>query len=156
MRKRRAGARIERQTESLVALLSVPRRLARVQPDALDERVGNRQRRGVGVRVHAVGAGQDALEAVRAVAERLPRLGGHTGERVARADQDLARGGRHVGVESPHDNDGIALLRADLLPDRAPVLRIEPVVADVGVDHEGPVLGTGDDADAVGELAREA
>ena len=92
-----------------VARLPLPGPLGERRAEPVDALARDPRGRRVGVRVHAVGPGQDPLEVGRAVGERLPRLVGDAVGRVHVAQADLVRRRAHVALGPPDDDEAVLL-----------------------------------------------
>jgi len=133
--------------------LPLPDRRGQGGADALPPFGRDRLGRQVGVRIHAVRPGQDAFKAVGAVLEGLTGLRGDADGRLAGADENLPGAGLGIGRRAPDQDEGLLLAGAEQLAQVEPFRTGQSLTWGVAVNDIGQGCQTGDDPDAVGDLA---
>jgi hypothetical protein len=110
----------------------------------------------VGIRIHPVRSGQDALEVGRPIGKRLASLVGNAVEGINVSQSDLIGRGDSVLLRSPDNHQRIVgsavQPRANLAQFLQGILIVGPLLA---VQQNRALVGAGDHADAPSQLGGE-
>ena len=110
--------------------------------------------RRIGVGIHAVRAGQDALEDGATVGQPLARLVGHALECQPAALLDGLQGGLDIVLRGPEQHLGVVLAGLQRLAQRREDILTRSRFQLLGMEHVG-LFQAGDDLQAVGDLVGE-